>query len=554
MPARPLAIQRQRTLAFGADDDLEMPLRDVTFCAVDLETTSGSWKTGEIIEIGAVKSRGGEVLGTFETFVAPGGVLPVEVQLLTGITPSLLADAMPLPSVLPSFIEFCGTAVFVAHNARFDRSFIDEACRKLDYEISKAPIIDTVRLARRLLKNEVRSCSLSSLSAHFHTEHKPNHRAFPDAAACLEVLWALLERGSAYGITTLADLLEIQSVRSDPHFEKVKLARTLPTTRGVYLFENKQREVIYVGKATNLRARVRSYFTQDERKRMADLRAEVDSVRVVACSTDAEACGLEARLIERHKPRYNRTGVRRRSPVYLRLSNERHPRFLVSRTTGGRSTDEAADLNLGPFSSTARARAAATTLSGLFGVRTCTLKLNGKAFEPCALYDLGSCHGPCTARADDIAAHDAATTRLRDDLASNGLTLARKRLAEKLATLVAQSRFEEAAAHRDAFTDVARAVDRSGRLRAIAQAGRIEFATPDGNVLLEDGLLASSERASGTDHGLALGERGLLERQAIAAWLERAEHVRLVSSQRPLAFPWPRAVLLERLELQEFVK
>src|SRR5919108_6086923 len=191
--ARPLALQRQRSLI----DEHEVPLHEVTFCAVDLETTSGSWKTGEIVEIGAVKSRGGETLGTFQTFVQPSVDLPVEIQLLTGITPSMLVDASPLPSVLPAFIEFCGTSVFVAHNARFDKSFIDAACRRLDYEISAVPIVDTVRLARRILRNEVRSCGLASLSRHFQTAHKPCHRAFPDAAACLEVLWALIERGAA---------------------------------------------------------------------------------------------------------------------------------------------------------------------------------------------------------------------------------------------------------------------------------------------------------------------------------------------------------------------
>src|SRR5918992_1186222 len=126
MPARPLAAPRQRSF-----DDLEEPLHEVTFCAVDLETTSGSWRTGEIIEIGAVKSRGGEVLGTSQTFVQPSVDLPVEIQLLTGITPRMLVEALPLPAVLPQFIEFCGASVFVAHNARFDKSFIDAACRKL---------------------------------------------------------------------------------------------------------------------------------------------------------------------------------------------------------------------------------------------------------------------------------------------------------------------------------------------------------------------------------------------------------------------------------------
>lgn len=533
---------RQRTLD-GIGDDLDVPLRDVTFCAVDLETTSGSWRTGEIIEIGAVKSRGGEVLGTLETFVQPSADVPVEIQLLTGITPSMLTGALPLPAVLPQFLEFSRGAVFVAHNARFDKSFLDAASAKLDYEIEKVPVVDTVRLARRLLRNEVRSCGLASLARHFNTEHTPNHRAFPDAAACLEVLWALLERASAYGVHTLRDLLEIQSVRSNPHFEKVKLARTLPTSRGVYLFTNARREVIYVGKAANLRARVRSYFTQDERKRMGDLRAEVTDVRIVPCATDLEAGALEARLIERHTPRYNRAGVRRRSPVFLRLVDDRHPRFSVTKTVR-----DGSGLHIGPFRSAARARTIAIQLSGLFGIRTCARFPT----EPCALYRLGTCHGPCTGDPKDVERHDASSAALASDLEHGGLREAARRLHDKLVTLASQGRFEEAAEHRDAFDAAVRAVDRARRLRALAEAGRIELETPDGTVVIEDGRLGGADDAGPNippDRDLALAEPGLGERQAVAAWLDRAARIRLVSSERPLAYPWPRAAPLERIEL-----
>ena len=543
MPPRPLAAPRQRSF-----DELEIPLREVTFCAVDLETTSGSWKTGEIVEIGAVKSRGGETLGTFETFVQPSVDLPVEIQMLTGITPSMLVDALALPAVLPAFVEFCGTSVFVAHNARFDKSFLDAACRRLDYEISAAPIVDTVRLARRILRNEVRSCGLASLSRHFQTSHKPCHRAFPDAAACLEVLWALIERGAAYGITTLADLLQIQSVRSNPHFEKVKLARSLPTTRGVYMFENAQREVIYVGKAANLRARVRSYFTADERKRMGDLRAEIDSVRVRHCDTEVEASAIEARLIERYKPRYNRAGVRRRAPVYLRLTSERHPRFAVAR-----AHRDDGSLYIGPFSSAPRARAASGTLSGLFGIRTCTLRLNGTPHEPCALYAIGSCHGPCTGRDTDVERHDRAVAALRADLGPQGLHRSRELLAAKLAALAVRERFEEAGAHRDAFADLVRVVDRARRLQALREAGRVRLQTAEGSIELDEGCLQSGEEAedAAADHGLALATSRLAERQAVAGWLERASDVRIMASDRPLAYPWPRAEPLERIDLCE---
>jgi DNA polymerase-3 subunit epsilon len=537
--ARALAAPRQRSF-----DDREIPLREVTFCAVDLETTSGSWRNGEIIEIGAVKARGGEVLGTFQTFVQPSVDLPVEIQLLTGITPGMVVEAPPLPAVLPAFIEFCGSSVFVAHNARFDRSFLDAACRRLDYEISSVPVVDTVRLARRLLRGEVRGCGLATLAAHFRTQHTPCHRAFPDAAACLEVLWSLIERAAAYGVTTLADLLQIQSVRSDPHFEKVKLARSLPRTRGVYMFTNARGEVVYVGKAADIRARVRSYFTSDERKRMGDLRAEVSSVRIRPCATDLECTGLEARLIEQYRPRYNRAGLRRRSPAYLKLTHERHPRLALAR----RRRDDGS-LYVGPFSSASRARAAAATLSGLFGLRTCTLRLNGRPHEPCALYALGSCHGPCTGRPEDAARHDEAAAAGRADLGPAGLRTSRELLAAKLRALAAGQRFEEAAAHRDAFAELARVVDRARRLTALRAAGRLRIQTPQGPVELEDGLLRPDDAPGppGPDDGLALASYRLGERQAIASWLERAEGLRILWAERGLAYPWPRAEPLERL-------
>jgi DNA polymerase-3 subunit epsilon len=323
------------------------------------------------------------------------------------------------------------------------------------------------------------------------------------------------------------------------------LAQDLPRTRGVYLFRDARGLLLYVGKATNLRARVRSYFTSDERKRMSDLRAEVASVRVLHCSTDVESAALEARLIERYAPRYNRAGVRRRSPVYLRITNERHPRFAVAK----QARDDGSDY-IGPFSSTARARGVAGTLSGLFGIRTCTLRLNGTSHEPCALYALGSCHGPCTAREEDAGRHDEAVRAMRADLSADGLRVARGLLAAKLAGLAGQRRFEEAASHRDAFADLVRVVDRAQRLKALRAAGVVRLEA-DGQVIELDGgcLRADDPPLDAPDTDMALATPRLGERQAVAAWLERAEGVRVESAEQGLAYPWPRAEPLEQIDL-----
>lgn len=543
-PQRPSPVGiRQRSF-----DDLATPLYDVTFCAVDLETTGTSPKTCEIVEIGAAKSKGGEPAGTFSTLVRPYQSLPVAVQVLTGIAPTMLEAAEPLPSVLPALLEFCRGTVFVAHNARFDHSFLKQACANLDYEMPEMQIIDTARLARRLLSGEVRNCRLGTLAAHFRTTNKPCHRAFPDAAACLEILHLLLERAAAYGVMSLQELIELQKVKSNPHAEKVKMARDLPKARGVYQFLNARREVIYVGKATDLRSRVRSYFVSDERKRISDLRSEVDSVRVEVCATDVESTAIESRLIERLAPRYNRQGKAKRTPVYLKLTmRDKHPRFSVTtalRDDGG--------VYVGPFNKRSSAAAAATVIAGLFAVRTCTMRITAStAVEPCPLYRLGSCCGPCTGRAQDIAAHEDAVARLEVDLAS-GLRDARDRLASKLTRLSEHGRFEEAAEHRDAFETIASVVDRARNLQAVAAAGRVVVLTVEGAVVINNGFLDGGPQPvpepSDGPSPLALEASGLNERRVIASFIGKATRI---ESERPIAWPWPPTARLTRLDIPD---
>ena len=114
------AWEAQRTF-----DELGRPLREMTFCVVDLETTGGSAAAGSMItEIGAVKVRGGEVLGEFQTLVNPHTAIPPFIAVLTGITNSMVADAPTIESALPAFLEFASGCVLVAHNAPFDVGFL----------------------------------------------------------------------------------------------------------------------------------------------------------------------------------------------------------------------------------------------------------------------------------------------------------------------------------------------------------------------------------------------------------------------------------------------
>ena len=188
-------------------------LQETTFVVVDLETTGASPKKGAAItEIGAVKVKGGEVIGEFKSFVNPLSPIPEYITAMTGINDLMLAHAPVIDEIFPTFLEFAGNhdeVVLVAHNAPFDLSFLKSAAKDLDYEWPKYKTLDTVTIARQLLtKEDVRDCKLGTLAQFFGTKTEPNHRALDDAKATTEILHGLFERLGSIDITTLDQLLE----------------------------------------------------------------------------------------------------------------------------------------------------------------------------------------------------------------------------------------------------------------------------------------------------------------------------------------------------------
>ncbi len=180
---------------------------------VDLETTGGrATGTGgttpdAITEIGAVKVRGGVVLGEFATLVDPQRSIPPQIVQLTGITTAMVCDAPTIDAVLPMFLEFARGAVLVAHNAGFDIGFLRAAAERCEIAWPRPPVLCTVRLARRVLsREEAPSVRLAALARLFAAAAQPTHRALDDARATVDVLHALIERVGNQGVHTYADL------------------------------------------------------------------------------------------------------------------------------------------------------------------------------------------------------------------------------------------------------------------------------------------------------------------------------------------------------------
>jgi DNA polymerase III epsilon subunit family exonuclease len=194
----------------------ETLLKDTTFAVIDLETSGGSPKSGAgITEIGVVKVRGGVVLGTFQSFVDPGHLLPAFITQLTGISDEMLLSAPFIDEVLPTLFEFLGSpdeTVLVAHNSPFDMSFLKAAALVHEYEWPNYLTVDTARLARAVLdRDEVVNCKLGTLAGFFNTSVSPNHRALDDALATVDVLHGIIERLAGHEVSTFEEMRNFPS-------------------------------------------------------------------------------------------------------------------------------------------------------------------------------------------------------------------------------------------------------------------------------------------------------------------------------------------------------
>jgi DNA polymerase-3 subunit epsilon len=241
-------------------------LEEAEFVVFDLETTGLSAAQCRICELGAVRVRALEPVGSFQSLVNPGVALPEPVARLTGLREQELRRAPSVSSVLERFRAFAGDDLLVAHNARFDQRFLERQLLRVHGRRLSEPPLCTAALARRLLEGRLRRVSLASLAQFFGVSTRPCHRALPDAEATAEILVHLIGLAQEIGARRLSDLRALAAPRKRRVYDKRSLAKGAPTRPGVYLFRDRHNQVLYVGRARDLRARLRSYF-RSERQR-----------------------------------------------------------------------------------------------------------------------------------------------------------------------------------------------------------------------------------------------------------------------------------------------
>ncbi|MGH8914518.1 MAG: GIY-YIG nuclease family protein, partial [Acidimicrobiia bacterium] len=330
--------------------------------------------------------------------------------------------------------------------------------------------------------------------------------------------------------------------RGSAHYSKIGLTNALPRQPGVYLFRDRNRQVIYVGKATNLRSRVRQYFYGDQRRTIGNLMRELDTVDHIVCQTTLEAEVTELRLIHAHLPRYNRRSRPPKSSHWVKLTDEEFPRLSVVR-----GLKEKALAYLGPFRSKRSADQVVAALWDATMIRRCTARPGSRAAR-CAPAQIGVAHCPCdgslpAAEYRNVVEQIVEGIRWQPDLLLQPL-------AARMGQLSSEQRYEEAGWARDRHDALARSIQRRHAWVALSGLGFCEMENEDGgHVLVDQGRLVSTwasgatpplrpapdvEEATGFDVPASVAaaeEAGLIWR-----WME-GTRVRLVEATGSLSLP-----------------
>jgi DNA polymerase-3 subunit epsilon len=274
-----------------------------TFSFVDIETTGGRVTSDRIIDIGILRVEDGKITQKFESLVNPETYLPPFIEELTGIHADELENAPTFSQIKDTILELLADSVFVAHNVRFDYGFLRNEFRRYEYSYT-ARNLCTVRLSQLLFPQYPRH-NLDSILERFNIQCKRRHRAFDDAAAIVE----FYQKAQTMVEPELFEqvLTRLLKKPTIPPRIQTEYVEKLPESAGVYLFFNKDRAPLYVGKSVNIRDRVVSHFANDHTSsREMDMTSEIDHIETCVTAGELGALLTESQLIKSMQPLYNR--------------------------------------------------------------------------------------------------------------------------------------------------------------------------------------------------------------------------------------------------------
>ena len=513
-----------------------MLLRDASFVIVDVETTGLSAARDRITEIAMVRFEHEAIGESYTTLVNPEQYIPPFITQHTGITNAMVYGKPKFREVLPEIKQFLSksdTFVFTGHNVNFDHGFVRHSFERhneplaISHAAGADHLLCTCKLARRMLP-KLRHRSLKHVQDYFGIKNPRQHRAMGDAQATAQILGHFLGMLGEIEIETLDELLRFQNAKLNYGRRKTKrevslreTVKSFPERPGVYTMTNGSGDVLYVGKAKNLRDRVASYFSDANTQgaKLAQMMRAVKDITYEEAGSELSALLLESRKIKELAPRFNSLERSYKSQAFLKLDIQNpFPKLSMSREPSQDGSEY-----YGPFRSRKSVEALIDVLNRSFTLRECKDNFAiGPDVKPCFYHEIGRCNAPCALR-ESKEQYREGVERLRTFLA-----------AGEDGVLALVERMMREAADRLDFEEAQFLKIRLFELRRVLGRGERQLASLNANdfvilnripLLLKEGAGSIAHDAGGCQCEVLFIRFGMLAKQIVlsATHLEIAE-------------------------------
>jgi DNA polymerase-3 subunit epsilon len=358
---------------------------------VDIETNGLNHVRGRVIEVAAIRVEAGKIVQQFCSLIDPETELPQFITRLTGITPNDIKHAPTFDQIADELVEVLHGAVFVAHNVRFDYSFLKQEFGRLGMVFLPKQLC-TVKLSRAL-HPDVIGHKLADLIKRHNLQYSKRHRAYDDAA----VLWQFINYArKQFPAEQVEAAIKLQ-IRQPalPKAIEPKLIKNLPEAPGVYIFQDEAGRAMYVGKSINIKKRVLSHFGRDHAEsKEFKIAQSIHHIETITTSGELSALLLESQLVKELQPLYNRQ-LRKTKKLTLTKLNKNDAGYLVAYLdeANGITPDEIGSI-LAVHPGKAKAKRHLVETAKTFDLCPKLLGLE-KATGACFLYQLGKCRGAC---------------------------------------------------------------------------------------------------------------------------------------------------------------
>jgi DNA polymerase-3 subunit epsilon len=356
------------------------------FAIVDIETTGGSARLEKITEIAVYLHDGEKITAEYVSLINPERNIPYFITNLTGITNEMVENSPRFYEIARDIVELTEGRTFVAHNARFDYSFLRQEFKSLGFNF-KRNIIDTVALSRKLLPGH-RSYSLGNICKDLKIEINGRHRAAGDALATVKLLEMLLEKDLEINGKRSNLIRNTRISKLNPKLDVSKI-ETIPEEPGIYYFYDEDGELIYIGKSRNLQQRISTHLSNNTTNRAMEMRDLIADIDYELTGSELIALLKESFEIKDNKPFYNR--AQKRSGFQWGIFAFTDKRGYLNYMYGLIDSDE---IPLSVFTSKEKAK---SKLSSLVDTYNLCQKLTGlyETTGPCFQFHVGICKGAC---------------------------------------------------------------------------------------------------------------------------------------------------------------